>query len=182
MRLGLTSDASAGARKAREVAGYDVRENGLRERLGALIAEAGKDIPFDIAPLDGELSTAEHMADVVEANLISSVTPDIGGQVFNIACGRQTNLLDLLETMQQITDRQVIPRYEAPRPGDIRASVADVGRARDPVQRVGMPVARPVPVLGGRGIHRGQRGGAGVGAAQAVGDDQAHGMYADRVG
>jgi UDP-glucose 4-epimerase len=68
---------------------------------------------------------------VVDANLAALECPPPYGDCMNIACGRQTSLLELLERLGALCGRQVAPRFEAPRQGDVRDSVADITRAID---------------------------------------------------
>ena len=69
--------------------------------------------------------------DVVNANLLASRVPGIGGEVLNVACRRRYSLLDLLGELKSITGSTIEPRFEEARQGDIRHSMADIGRARD---------------------------------------------------
>ena len=66
------------------------------------------------------------MADVVKANILAS-RGSTG--VFNIASGKSIRLNALAEIIGRVLGRRVSPRYEAPRPGDIRHSLADISRA-----------------------------------------------------
>ena len=68
--------------------------------------------------------------DVVNANLLAATVPGIGGEVLNIACSRRYSLLDLLGELRSITASKIEPRFEEARRGDIRHSMADIGRAR----------------------------------------------------
>lgn len=73
--------------------------------------------------------------DVVQANLLAATTmnPNAYGQVFNIACEEATTLKQLFVLIRELTrpgsDAQ--PEYENFRSGDIRHSLADVGKARN---------------------------------------------------
>jgi nucleoside-diphosphate-sugar epimerase len=69
--------------------------------------------------------------DVVHANLLAATVPGIGGEVLNIACNRRYSLLDLIGELKAITQSTIEPRFEEARQGDIRHSMADIGRARD---------------------------------------------------
>jgi len=69
------------------------------------------------------------VADVVQAN-IRAMESDARG-VFNIACGRRVSLNTLASILMEITGTRCSPLYEAPRPGDIRDSLADITRARE---------------------------------------------------
>lgn len=68
---------------------------------------------------------------VVDANLAALDSPPPYGDCMNVACGQQTSLLELLERLGAICGRQMEPRFEAPRQGDVKDSVADIGRAVD---------------------------------------------------
>lgn len=68
---------------------------------------------------------------VVDANLAALDSPPPYGDCMNVACGQQTSLLELLERLGTICGRQMEPRFEAPRQGDVKDSVADIGRAVD---------------------------------------------------
>jgi len=66
---------------------------------------------------------------VVEANLLSCTVSDVGGEVFNIACGDRITVNDMLIQINQITGKDIAPVYEDPRPGDIKHSQAEVRKA-----------------------------------------------------
>jgi UDP-glucose 4-epimerase len=70
--------------------------------------------------------------DVVEANLAAARTPAtaVAGRVFNVACGGSHSLLELLDVLGREMGVRVPPVHTEPRPGDIRASQADVTAAR----------------------------------------------------
>jgi UDP-glucose 4-epimerase len=68
--------------------------------------------------------------DVVRANLLAAES-DAAGESFNICSGRETNLLDLLEELSEVSPRQPEVRFEAPRPGDIYRSVGSPKKASD---------------------------------------------------
>lgn len=71
-----------------------------------------------------------YVANVVEANLSAAVAPDVTGRVFNIACGQSYTLLDLISALNNILGNEIVPVYAAPRPGDVRHSLADITAAR----------------------------------------------------
>ena len=69
--------------------------------------------------------------DVVQANLKAMHEEALkGGEVFNVATGDGTSLLELLETVQRIAEVKGDPTFEAERLGDIKHSRADIGSAR----------------------------------------------------
>lgn len=67
----------------------------------------------------------------VEANLLACEKPGIAGEVFNIACGERHSLLDLISHLNNILGTSLAPVFRAPRAGDVRESLADIGRARE---------------------------------------------------
>jgi UDP-glucose 4-epimerase len=69
--------------------------------------------------------------DVVQANLLAASVPGAAGRFYNVGRGQQTTLLQLLSLLGQITSRQPTPEHAEPRAGDIRASLADISRARE---------------------------------------------------
>jgi nucleoside-diphosphate-sugar epimerase len=72
-----------------------------------------------------------YIQDVIEANLAAcAAPPEAWGLAYNIACGGRIGLLDLAGRIARLIGRTTTPpRYEAPRPGDVRDSQADISRA-----------------------------------------------------
>ncbi len=69
--------------------------------------------------------------DVVEANSLAMNNQTLGkGEVFNIATGYRTSLLDLIDIIKGLSGKDVKSRFKDVRRGDIRHSVADISRAR----------------------------------------------------
>lgn len=68
--------------------------------------------------------------DVVAANLRAAAAPGAAGGVFNVAGGRRISLNALLAELIDITGARVSPRYDPPRPGDVRDSLASMERAK----------------------------------------------------
>jgi UDP-glucose 4-epimerase len=81
---------------------------------------------------DGEQSRDfTFVDDVVQANLRAAEAPGVSGQVFNVACGRRTSLLELLRHLNALLGTAIAPELAPPRPGDVRHSQADIQRACD---------------------------------------------------
>jgi UDP-glucose 4-epimerase len=70
------------------------------------------------------------VANVVQANLLAADASDVSGRVFNIASGKSTDLLHLLEALNRLLNLNVKPRFDPPRPGDVRESSADISEAQ----------------------------------------------------
>jgi nucleoside-diphosphate-sugar epimerase len=80
---------------------------------------------------DGEQSRDfTYVADVVQANLRTAVAPGVAGRLYNVACGRRTSLNQLLRHINSLLGTTIPATYGPPRPGDVRHSQADIGRAR----------------------------------------------------
>ncbi len=68
-----------------------------------------------------------YIENVVRANLLAcEASKTACGKVINIACGERVSLLDILEIVYGLAGRRVAPRFEPPRPGDVRDSLADI--------------------------------------------------------
>ena len=79
---------------------------------------------------DGEQSRDfTYVENVVEANILAMAVSYGRGEVMNIACGQRTSLNQLLEILQRILGSKVKPAYQDPRPGDVKHSLADIGKA-----------------------------------------------------
>jgi UDP-glucose 4-epimerase len=72
-----------------------------------------------------------HVDNVVEANILAcAASKNALGESFNIACGERTSLLQLVDTINRITGKNIRPQFAPARPGDILHSQADVAKAR----------------------------------------------------
>ncbi|MEM4359092.1 MAG: SDR family oxidoreductase [Candidatus Bilamarchaeaceae archaeon] len=69
-----------------------------------------------------------YVKDVVSANLLAMEKP-VGFGVYNIATGKETTLLELTQTINEILGTEIEPVFEPERPGDIKRSVADISKA-----------------------------------------------------
>jgi nucleoside-diphosphate-sugar epimerase len=71
-----------------------------------------------------------YVRDVVRANLLACACEEAVGQVFNVASGRQTGILQLAHMLGEVLGRPMEPRFAAPLVGGVRHSRADVSRSR----------------------------------------------------
>ncbi len=80
---------------------------------------------------DGEQSRDfTYVANVVKANMLAAESEDVSGEVFNVACGDRITVNTLYAKIRQFFHKNIDPVYDKPRPGDIRHSFADIGKAR----------------------------------------------------
>lgn len=83
---------------------------------------------------DGEQSRDfTYIDNCVHANILAALNEDIVGDAFNVACGGQFTLNQMLHQLRQILGVDIPARYEAPRAGDIKHSFAAI----DKLQRFG---------------------------------------------
>jgi UDP-glucose 4-epimerase len=71
-----------------------------------------------------------YVSDVVAANLAAAAAPStVSGGVYNIAPGHSSTLLELLDVLGRLLDREPNPVFEDPRPGDVPRACADASAA-----------------------------------------------------
>ncbi|MCB0132695.1 MAG: NAD-dependent epimerase/dehydratase family protein, partial [Caldilineaceae bacterium] len=71
------------------------------------------------------------VANNVAANLAAATVPNVGGEVFNIACGQRFTLLDLVAQLNTILGTAIEPHFAPSRQGDVLHSLADISRAQE---------------------------------------------------
>jgi UDP-glucose 4-epimerase len=71
------------------------------------------------------------VADVVQANLLAAEAPGVSGNVYNIACGRRTSLLEVVAKLNHLLGTDLKPMHTGARPGDVRHSLASIDAARN---------------------------------------------------
>jgi UDP-glucose 4-epimerase len=71
-----------------------------------------------------------YIENVVKANLLAAESPAAPGKVFNIAGGNSISLLDLVGELNRLTGKNLQPRFEPTRVGDVRSSLADISAAK----------------------------------------------------
>ena len=69
------------------------------------------------------------VSNIVDGNLLAASSPAAAGKTFNLADGRSTTLLQLIDTLKTLLGVEIAPDFQPPRAGDIRDSLADISRA-----------------------------------------------------
>ena len=73
-----------------------------------------------------------YVANNVTANLQAAHAPGVmKGEVYNVACGGEFSLLDLIESINSILGSNVEPSFAPPRIGDVLHSCADISKASE---------------------------------------------------
>jgi nucleoside-diphosphate-sugar epimerase len=68
--------------------------------------------------------------DVVEAFVLAAQKEIPAGEVFNVAGGVGTSLLELIDVLKDLFNSELEPRFEPARPGEVRRSRSDVSKAQ----------------------------------------------------
>ena len=71
-----------------------------------------------------------YVANVVQANIKSAVTPGIKCEVFNIACGKAYSVLDIVKYVNKILGKNISPKLGPIRAGDALHTLADISKAK----------------------------------------------------
>jgi len=80
---------------------------------------------------DGEQSRDfTYIENVVDETLRACEAPGASGKVFNGGTGARITLNQVLQLLEKISGQKIQAKYDAPRPGDIRDSQADIALAR----------------------------------------------------
>ena len=82
---------------------------------------------------DGEHSRDfTFVANAVQPNILAltTVNKEAVNQVYNVACGEQTSLNQLLEEIKGIAGSDLAPKYGPERRGDVKHSLADISKAK----------------------------------------------------
>ena len=79
---------------------------------------------------DGEQSRDfTYIDNAVSANILATTAEMAPGKYYNVACGGQFTLNQLLDALREIIGVNIKARYDSPRRGDIKHSFADISRA-----------------------------------------------------
>ena len=70
------------------------------------------------------------VGNVVQGNLLAGDADGVAGRVMNLADGRRTTLLQLLDLLAKHLGVPAKPDFQPPRVGDVRESLADISLAR----------------------------------------------------
>ena len=97
-------------------------------RFIAAIRDGGRPTVFGAGTQSRDFT---YIANIVQANLLAATSPHATGVPINVATGETHSLLELVALLGRLMGRPVEPELAPPRVGDIEASWADIGRARE---------------------------------------------------
>lgn len=79
----------------------------------------------------GQSRDFTYVENVVRGNLAAAAARQASGRIFNVACGRQYSLLELIESINRVLGTKIEPIFADARAGDVRDSLADITAARE---------------------------------------------------
>ena len=95
-----------------------------------LFIEAGLDGRQVEVHWDGRQSRDfTYIEDTMNATLLAATVPGAAGKVFNVGCGEDYSILDLLKTVEKIIGKPISYTRSEARKGDVRRTLADVSLA-----------------------------------------------------
>ena len=71
-----------------------------------------------------------YIENVVEANILAATTPGIKHEVFNVANGEDTTVLQIVESLNKIFGKKIQPQFLPVRAGDVFRTLADISRIK----------------------------------------------------
>jgi nucleoside-diphosphate-sugar epimerase len=95
-----------------------------------LFIQAGLDgVPLTVHGDGMQSRDFTYIDNVVQANLRAMEAPAAAGEAFNIACGSRYTLMDIVHAIERELGHPVTCRHTPPRAGDVRHTLADIGKA-----------------------------------------------------
>ncbi len=102
--------------------------SGVLSRFSAAFLDSTPPVVFG----DGEQTRDfTYVDNAVQANILACEAPSASGRVFNIGTGRSVSLNQVLQMLQTTSGKSLETKYEPPREGDIRDSLADIQLAKE---------------------------------------------------
>lgn len=71
-----------------------------------------------------------YVDNVVDANLTAATRDGVSGEVFNVACGKGYDLLELVKIINEILGKNIKPKFTEPRPGDVKHTLSDITKMK----------------------------------------------------
>ena len=71
-----------------------------------------------------------YVDNVVDANLAAAIRDGVSGEVFNVACGKGYDLLNLVKIINEILGKDIKPKFVDPRPGDVKHTLSDITKMK----------------------------------------------------
>jgi len=103
-------------------------------QYSAVIPKFIKAIMNDLSPIifgDGSQSRDfTFVQNNVSANLLACFSNEAIGEVINIACGKSFSVIELVNVINKVLNKEIEPIFNKPKKGDIKQSLADIRKAK----------------------------------------------------
>ena len=103
-------------------------------QYSAVIPKFIKAIMNDLSPIifgDGSQSRDfTFVQNNVSANLLACFSNEAIGEVINIACGKSFSVIELVNEINKVLNKDIEPIFNKPKKGDIKQSLADIRKAK----------------------------------------------------
>jgi len=113
---------------------YGPRQNGMSHDAGVIsIFLQAFQTPRPTVTIYGDGHQTRdfiYIRDVVEATRFVMTHEAANGNVYNVATGRETSILNIIQALESISGKKAHIEFKGPRVGDIQRSCADVSRLR----------------------------------------------------
>ncbi len=70
-----------------------------------------------------------YVANVVEANFLACEADNVSREILNVASGERFTVLNLVDELNKIARKDISPKFQKERKGDVRHSLADITKA-----------------------------------------------------
>ena len=98
--------------------------------IANFLEKAKKDLPLTIYGDGSQLRDFVYVQDIADAASAALEADSAKNEIFNIAYGKSVSINELAESVLNVSGKNLDILHEAPRPGDIKRSVADISKAR----------------------------------------------------
>jgi UDP-glucuronate 4-epimerase len=79
---------------------------------------------------EGKMQRDFTFVDDIVSGIIASIDRNYDEEVFNLGCGRKEELMDYVKMIEQSCGREADKQFLPMQPGDVKASLADISKAR----------------------------------------------------
>jgi UDP-glucose 4-epimerase len=102
--------------------------SGVLSRFSTAFLDSASPVVFGDGEQTRDFTFVEN---AVQANLLACEAPSASGRTFNIGTGHAVSLNQVLQMLGKTSGKTLETKYEPPRDGDIRDSLADIRLARE---------------------------------------------------
>jgi nucleoside-diphosphate-sugar epimerase len=102
--------------------------SGVLSRFSTAFLDSASPVVFGDGEQTRDFTFVEN---AVQANLLACEAPSASGRTFNIGTGHAVSLNQVLQMLGKTSGKTLETKYEPPREGDIRDSLADIRLARE---------------------------------------------------